>query len=115
MAAAILDESLRKPDLIVLESRLAGCMALSIVNGLKDLGWTTPIVVRLDAESDAQSLDQSGAFTLAVGTTAEVVAQTASEWWWRCQLAEIANDVEAGERAWPSSPRRLYLVKGFGA
>lgn len=45
---AILDEpGSRRPDLIVADAVSVGCNGLSVLAGIRDLGWTTPVLLLL--------------------------------------------------------------------
>jgi CheY-like chemotaxis protein len=49
LADAILDEDTgHRPDLIIADATMAGCSGLTVLEGLRDLHWNTPIIVIVD-------------------------------------------------------------------
>jgi DNA-binding response OmpR family regulator len=54
ISGAILgDQAWRRPSLVVADAISPGCSGLSIAQGLRDLGWTTPIVLLDEPRPDA--------------------------------------------------------------
>jgi PleD family two-component response regulator len=51
LADAILGDSPKRPDLIVMGPKLVGCRELTVLAGLRELEWTTPFLLLVDAPS----------------------------------------------------------------
>lgn len=59
IASAVLDGPPElRPNLIIVDSILKGCTGLSLVSGLRDLGWETPVIV-LTPMDDEQTRRQA--------------------------------------------------------
>lgn len=67
IADAILGDSRSRPELIIINPILPGCTGLSLLAGLRELGWDTPVIFLIDpndeaARDQAWSPDVSGVF-----------------------------------------------------
>ena len=68
MADAILmDTETARPDLIICDATMAGCTGLTVLRGIRDLHWATPVIVitdfnRPDAMQEALSFGASRVF-----------------------------------------------------
>jgi len=51
--ALLTEDQARRPDLIVADATLHGLMGLSVLQGLRQLEWTTPVIVIVDFNQPA--------------------------------------------------------------
>jgi|GEM_PF-986269 len=68
IADAILGKAVERPALIIADALLPGCTGLSLLGGLRDLGWQTPVILLSPRSPDAArwqawSSGVSGVFT----------------------------------------------------
>lgn len=54
LADVILGDDRRRPSLIVANPILAGCTGISLLSGLRDLGWDTPVIFLVGSRVDPE-------------------------------------------------------------
>ena len=67
-------ESWPRPDLVVVDAISPGCAGVTIARGLRDLGWTVPVVLLVESERERRLIEEGPDDRLHVLEASEALA-----------------------------------------